>query len=184
MRTACSSSCWGGPEHYPPQFPPWVWAWTWSPWISPLGVARTWSSWISPLGVGLDLIPSISPFGCGPGDPLEQAPTWEQVPPQDQTPWDQTPPRTRHPPGPDPPDQTPLGSRRPLAADPPTAGTPPRGQNSWHTLLKILPCPKLRLWAVNMFHYYLWVGICSMKSMVIDTYLEIVMETCFPLLLW
>ena len=27
---------------------------------------------------------------------------------------------------------------------------PPRGQNSWHTLLKILPCPKLRLRAVNI----------------------------------
>ena len=26
-------------------------------------------------------------------------------------------------------------------------GTPPREQNSWHTLLKIFPCPKLRLWA-------------------------------------
>ena len=25
---------------------------------------------------------------------------------------------------------------------------PPRGQNSWHTLLKILPCPKLRLRAI------------------------------------
>ena len=29
---------------------------------------------------------------------------------------------------------------------------PPRGQNSWHTLLKILPCPKLRLRAVINFH--------------------------------
>ena len=28
--------------------------------------------------------------------------------------------------------------------------TPPCGQNSWHMLLKILPCPKLRLRAVNM----------------------------------
>ena len=26
----------------------------------------------------------------------------------------------------------------------------PREQNSWHTLLKIIPCPKLRLWAVNI----------------------------------
>ena len=41
-----------------------------------------------------------------------------------------TSPRSRHPPG----------SRHP----------PPRGQNSWHTLLKILPCPKLRLRAVNI----------------------------------
>ena len=28
-------------------------------------------------------------------------------------------------------------------------GRPPCEQNSWQTLLKILPCPKLRLWAVN-----------------------------------
>ena len=27
---------------------------------------------------------------------------------------------------------------------------PPREQNSWHTLVKILPCPKLRLRAVNI----------------------------------
>ena len=30
------------------------------------------------------------------------------------------------------------------------SGTPPCGQNSWHTLLKILPCPKLRLRSVKM----------------------------------
>ena len=29
---------------------------------------------------------------------------------------------------------------------------PPHGQNSWHTLLKILPCPKLRLRAVTRMH--------------------------------
>ena len=29
--------------------------------------------------------------------------------------------------------------------------TPPPGQNSWHTLLKILPCPKLRLPAQYRF---------------------------------
>ena len=31
-------------------------------------------------------------------------------------------------------------------------GTPPCEQNSWHTLLKILPCPKLRLRVVKMQH--------------------------------
>ena len=30
-------------------------------------------------------------------------------------------------------------------------GTPPCGQNSWHTLLKLLPCPKPRLRAVITF---------------------------------
>ena len=33
---------------------------------------------------------------------------------------------------------------------PPATMHTPRGQNSWHTLLKILPCPKLRLRAVNI----------------------------------
>ena len=32
---------------------------------------------------------------------------------------------------------------------PPSRETLPCGQNSWHTLLKILPCPKLRLRAVK-----------------------------------
>ena len=31
------------------------------------------------------------------------------------------------------------------------ADHPPCEQNSWHTLLKILPCPKLRLRAVNIY---------------------------------
>ena len=34
-------------------------------------------------------------------------------------------------------------------------GTPPCEQNSWHTLLKILPCPKLRLRAVIIYDYIL-----------------------------
>ena len=54
-----------------------------------------------------------------------------------------SPPGT--PPGPDPP---------PRAGTPAGAGTPwtrpPCGQNSSHTLLKILPCPKLRLRAVKI----------------------------------
>ena len=44
-------------------------------------------------------------------------------------------------------------STRPPRSTPPGPGTttppPPRGQNSWHTLLKILTCPKLRLRAVK-----------------------------------
>ena len=54
-------------------------------------------------------------------------------PPEQVSPWPGTPragtPQTRHPP----------------RADPPACG-----QNSWHTLLKILPCPKLRLRAVKI----------------------------------
>ena len=38
----------------------------------------------------------------------------------------------------------------PLPCMPPPPHMPPRGQNSWHTLLKILPCPKLRLRAVKI----------------------------------
>ena len=34
-----------------------------------------------------------------------------------------------------------------------TEETPSCGHNSWHTLLKILPCPKLRLRAVNIVKY-------------------------------
>ena len=52
-----------------------------------------------------------------------------------------------------PPDQDPLPGTRyhplrdqtPQEQAPPGTRHPPRGQNSWHTLLKILPCPKLRL---------------------------------------
>ena len=49
--------------------------------------------------------------------------------PGGQTPWEQTP-LTRHPPG---------------GRHPPRSRHPSCGQNSWHTLLKILPCPILRL---------------------------------------
>ena len=69
--------------------------------------------------------------GSPPGTPPEQAPGTRH-PPGAGTPLEPGTPRTRHPPGPGtPPDQA-----------------PPRGQNSWHTLLKIWPCPKLRLRAV------------------------------------
>ena len=43
---------------------------------------------------------------------------------------------------------------------PPPDQAPPCGQNSWHTLLKILPCPKLRLRAVikhSKICCYLWI---------------------------
>ena len=50
-------------------------------------------------------------------------------------------------PGPDPPQLPPwLWAWRPPLPD--QAPPLPGGQNSWHTLLKILPCPKLRLRAV------------------------------------
>ena len=36
---------------------------------------------------------------------------------------------------------------------PPLPHTSPCGQNSWHTLVKTLPCPKLRFRAVNICYY-------------------------------
>ena len=38
---------------------------------------------------------------------------------------------------------------------------PPCGQNSWHTLLKILPCPKLRLRAVKILLLTKIIRTCS-----------------------
>ena len=78
------------------------------------------------------------PVGCIPptavaitGGSPHPPPPWEQAPPpREQAPPQEQGPRSRHPPGPDP---------------------PTCGQNSWHTLLKILPCPKLRLRAVNIW---------------------------------
>ena len=47
--------------------------------------------------------------------------------------------------------EPPLEQAPPEQAPPPGAGSPPpRGQNSWYMLLKILPCPRLRLRAVEM----------------------------------
>ena len=75
--------------------------------------------------------------GSPPGTPPEQPPPGPGNPPGPGTPPDQAPPRTRHP-----PDQAPPRTR------------PPCEQNSWHTLVKILPCPKLRLRAVNIPAYW------------------------------
>ena len=50
-------------------------------------------------------------------------PPWEQTPPDQAPPWEQTPPEQTH---------------------------PPCEQNSWHTAMKILPCPKLRLRVVKI----------------------------------
>ena len=83
----------------------------------------------------LDLIlkQECIPVGCVPpaavtvgGIGFHQVPPPPTSPPQDQAP----------PPRPYPPGTGPPGTRH------------PRGQNSWHTLLKILTCPKLRLRAV------------------------------------
>ena len=50
----------------------------------------------------------------------------------------------------------PLGGSTPWEEAPPGRKNPaPCGQNSWHTLLKILPCPKLRLLAVTKY-YHQW----------------------------
>ena len=148
MCTARSSTYHGG------------WAWTRSPSTSPLGV-------------DLDQIPLNFPLRCGPGPDPPQLPPWvwawkparyagTRHPPETGT-----PPGTRHPPGPgippppgsgnsphpgpgiSPRDQAPpLGQgTHPGTGTPPPAGPdsppPPREQNSWHMLLKILPCPKL-----------------------------------------
>ena len=55
----------------------------------------------------------------------------------------QAPPRSRYP-----PDQAPPGPGTPWEQTPPGSRHPPCEQNSWHTPMKILPCPKLRLRAV------------------------------------
>ena len=76
---------------------------------------------------------------------------------------------------------------------------PPRGQNSWHTLLKILPCPKLRLRAVKIdglqrrphrFHVYrpppgCWIrywGGWSHRSILEIT--KVAMPVCTKNCLW
>ena len=51
-------------------------------------------------------------------------------------------------------------------------GRPPCGQNSLHTFLKILPCPKLRLQAVNI----LW---CNSRKPNISEYIGVHLNT-FP----
>ena len=71
--------------------------------------------------------PSISPLGVGLDLIPLNFPLWCGPDPPS---WDQTP-RTRHPPTPGP--------------DTPHRDQTPPEQNSWHTLVKILPCPKLRL---------------------------------------
>ena len=73
----------------------------------------------------------------GPGTPQDQTPQ-DQASPL----WDQAPPRTRHPPGTRPPGTRDPGTRHPLGP-----GTPLVDR---HTPVNILPCPKLRLWAVIM----------------------------------
>ena len=74
------------------------------------------------------------PLGCGPGPDPPQIPPWLWA-------WTRSP------------STSPLvvGLETPLGPDPPGPGTPPCWQNSWHALLKILPCPKLRLRAVMKY---------------------------------
>ena len=73
------------------------------------------------------------------------------------------------PPG--PPEQAPPGADTPLEqapfwADPwsrpPRSRHPPCEQNSWHMLMKILPCPKLHLWVVTRMHSSRMWTACSL----------------------
>ena len=130
--------------------PPQVWAWrpplARSPSTSPLCVGlETPLGQIPlnfPLGCGSgDLpgqIPLNFPLGCGPGDPPWPDPP--QLPP-----WVGAWKSARHA-GIPPPRAAARHGEIPPAMH---AGIPPPcEQNSWHTLVKILPCPKLHLRAV------------------------------------
>ena len=166
MRTVRSSSSRGGSPHPMAR----------SPWTSPSGVGLDWIPLKFPLGVGLDQIPLNFPLGCGPADlpfgTRSRPPgTRSRTPPdQEQTPpWDQATHGTR--PG--------TSQTRP----PPGPGTPPCGQISWHTLVKILPCPKLRLRAVKIEKYEVsyitfdgWFGNVSVA--IISVTIQIIHPVC------
>ena len=80
--------------------------------------------------------PSQGVSASGPDTPLRKTPTWADIPPEQTPPTGQT-----HPPqcmlGYTPPCPVHAGIHTPL----PSAcwDTPPRGQNSWQTLVKTLP---------------------------------------------
>ena len=122
MCTTRRSSRHGGGGSPPPRPDPTQippWVWAW-----------TRSPSTSPLDVGLDQIHLNFPLGCGPGPDPPQLPPWV---------WAWRPPT---PPG--------EGAGLPETSAPPQdQATLPCEQNSWHTLVKILPCPKLRLRAVT-----------------------------------
>ena len=92
----------------------------------------------SPPGTPRNQTPQTRPPGTRyPPDQTLQ----DQAPPGTRHPPQTRPPRTRYPPGPGPPwDQAPPRTRHL-----PGPGTPPVDR---HTLVNILPCPKLRLRAV------------------------------------
>ena len=120
MRTARSSSHWGGPDQFPLNFPsgvdldqiplnfplgcgpgpdpPQLWCGSGPdpPQLPPWLLAWTRPPSTSPLVVGLDQIPLNCPLGCGPGPSPPQLPPWLWA-------W-RPPPGTRHTPaGPGPP---------------------------------------------------------------------------------
>ena len=78
------------------------------------------------------------PVGCVPPAALAIPGGLHQAPPRADTPWEQTI-------GTDPPNPDQAPGSRPHQSRPPGPGNSPCEQNSWHTLVKILPCPKLRL---------------------------------------
>ena len=77
--------------------------------------------------------------------------------PREQTPWSRPPWRP--------------AARQARIPPPMHAGIarPPRGQNSWHTLVKILPCPKLRLRVVNIKQKSILVGCIPLAHPVHNT---------------
>ena len=90
---------------------------------------------------------AVAVRGSPPGAPGKQAPPGTR-PPRPGTLLEQTPPEQTLP-GPGTPlEQTPW-SRHPPEQTPQEQASP-CGPNSWHTLLKILPCRKLGLRAVNI----------------------------------
>ena len=126
----CLSACFDTlPRVWPGN--PWVWAWR-PPWVwawRPPRCEPETPLWCGPGAPQAKLL--NFPPGCGPGDPPRPDPLTSPLGVGLGTCkacWDTTPPGYL---------QGMLGYH------------PPCGQNSWHTLLKILSCPKLRLRAVK-----------------------------------
>ena len=90
---------------------------------------QVWA-WRTPLGVGLETSPGVDLENPPPSQTSQPSPwVWAWRPPP----------------------------ARPLNLPPPGCGPgdlPPCEQNSWHTLLKILPCPNFVAGGNNVFNNY------------------------------